>query len=109
MRHVIVTRIVVSLSVLFVAAVALFAWAATRPAAPPTVAPTASTGPTGADLFERNCAMCHDTAIADDYRAAADRAAAVAAFRDLLVDHFGPSPEGNALIVSRLMAENAPP
>ncbi len=104
MRHVIVTRIVVSLSVVFVLAVALFAWAATRPVAAPRAAPPAAAGPGGAELFERHCAMCHDTDIADGYRTAADRGSA-AAFRELLVDHYGPSPDGIALIVEHLMAE----
>lgn len=97
MRHVIVTRIVVLLSVVFVVAVALFAWAATRPVAAPRAAPQAA-GPSGAELFDRHCAMCHDTDIADRDRSAA-------AFRELLVDHYGPSPDGIALIVEHLMAE----
>lgn len=105
MRHVIVTRIVVLLSVVFVAAVALFAWAATRPVVAPRAAPQAAAGRGGAELFDRHCAMCHDTGIADDYRAAADRDRSAAAFRELLVDHYGPSPDGIALIVEHLMAE----
>ncbi|MCL4848640.1 MAG: hypothetical protein KJ066_19000 [Acidobacteria bacterium] len=104
MRHVIVTRIVVLLSVVFVVAVALFAWAATRPVAAPRAAPQAA-GPSGAELFDRHCAMCHDTDIADGYRTAADRDRSAAAFRELLVDHYGPSPDGIALIVEHLMAE----
>lgn len=93
MRHHIVTRIVVSLAAVCVLAVAIFAWGVTRPG-----------GPSGEDLFSRHCAMCHD---ADDvgiaYRKSEDRDAAAAKFREFLADHYGPSPEGIALIVSHLI------
>lgn len=99
-----VTRIVVSLAVLWVAAVALFAWSVTRPAAPRADAPAERADPTGAALFARHCAMCHEAEqIGVDYREAVDREAAVAAFREFLADHYGPSPDGNALIVSHVM------
>lgn len=104
MRHHIVTRIVVSLAVVCVLAVVLFAWGVTRPSGPSGAAPAESVGPTGEALFARHCAMCHD---ADEvgivYRKSEDREAAVAAFREFLADHYGPSPEGIALIVSHVM------
>jgi mono/diheme cytochrome c family protein len=108
MRHQIVTRIVVSLAALFVAAVALFAWSVTQPPAPTADLPAASAGPTGDALFSRHCAMCHEAGdIGLAYREAADREAAVAAFREFLVDHYGPSPNGIALIVSHVMELDA--
>lgn len=104
MRHHIVTRIVVSLAVVCVLAVAIFVWGVTRPVGPSGPAPVEPAGPTGEVLFSRHCAMCHD---ADDvgiaYRKSEDREAAVATFREFLADHYGPSPEGIALIVSHLM------
>ena len=104
MRHTIVTRIVVLLVVLWAAAVVIFAWGVTRPAPPPAAAPAERAGPTGEALFARHCAMCHDAGdIGIAYREAPDRDAAVAAFREFLVDHYGPSPEGIALIVSHVM------
>jgi mono/diheme cytochrome c family protein len=104
MRHHIVTRIVVSLVVLFVAAVALFAWGVTRPLAPRAEVLVEPAGPTGEVLFSRHCAMCHEAGeVGIGYREAADREAAVAAFRELLTDHYGPSPDGIARIVSYVM------
>jgi mono/diheme cytochrome c family protein len=101
MRHVIVNRIVVVFGAVLIAAVALFAWAATRPV--PPAAPE-QPGPTGADLFARHCAMCHDAEdVGASHRAAEDRDAAVEGFREFLADHYGPSPEGIALIVSHVM------
>jgi mono/diheme cytochrome c family protein len=101
MRHVIVNRIVVVFGAVLIAAVALFTWAATRPI--PQAAPQ-QTGPTGEDLFARHCAMCHDAEdVGASYRDAEDRDAAVEAFRGFLEDHYGPSPEGIALIVSHVM------
>lgn len=109
MRHHIVTRIVVSLVVLFVAAVALFAWRVTRPAAPPAEAAVEPAGPTGDVLFSRHCAMCHEAGeVGIAYREATDREAAVAEFREFLADHYGPSPDGIALIVSHLMEADVP-
>jgi hypothetical protein len=32
-----------------------------------------------------------------------DREAAIATFREFLADHYGPSPDGNAFIVSHVM------
>jgi mono/diheme cytochrome c family protein len=104
MRHHIVTRIVVSLVVLFVAAVALFAWGVTRPAAPRAEVLVEPPGPTGEVLFSRHCAMCHEAGeVGIGYREEADREAAVADFREFLADHYGPSPDGIALIVSYVM------
>jgi mono/diheme cytochrome c family protein len=109
MRHHIVTRIVVSMVVLSVAAIALFAWGVTRPVGPGVGTPSAGEGPTGEALFSRHCAMCHDAeATGLDYRAAPDREAAAAAFRAFLEDHYGPSPDGIALIVSHLMGAADP-
>jgi mono/diheme cytochrome c family protein len=104
MRHHIVTRIVVSLAVVCLLAVVLFAWGVTRPSSPSGPAGTEPVGPTGDALFARHCAMCHD---ADDvgiaYRKSEDREAAAATFREFLVDHYGPSPGAIALIVSHVM------
>jgi cytochrome c5 len=111
MRHVIVTRVVVLLAALFVGAVALFTWAATRPRAPESVEAVgteeAGERRSGAELFSRHCASCHDETIGASYRDAADRDAAAAAFREFLVDHYGPSPAGNVRIVRYLLEEDA--
>lgn len=110
MRHRIVTGIVFSLAGIFVAAVVIFASGMTRPVAPRTDGPAQMAGPTGEALFSRHCAMCHvaeDTGIS--YRDAADRDAAVAELRELLADHYGPSPEGIALIVSHVMTMRSTP
>jgi mono/diheme cytochrome c family protein len=104
MRHHIVTRIVISLVVLWTAAIVVFAWGTTRSASPPSGAPVAPAEPSGKDLFARHCAMCHDAAgVGSDWREAPDREAAAAAFRSFLVDHYGPSPEGIAAIVEYVM------
>lgn len=104
MRHHIVTRIVVSLVVLWVAAVALFAWSVTRPQTRGAEADGERAGPTGEALFARHCAMCHEAVeTGDAYRGAQDREAAAAAFREFLVDHYGPSPEAITLIVNHVM------
>ncbi|MDP1571988.1 MAG: hypothetical protein Q8L86_18475 [Vicinamibacterales bacterium] len=107
MRHVIVTRVTGGFVVLLLAAVLAFTWAARRPtAAPVLVAPAA---PSGEVLFQRHCAACHDPAdTAVGYRLADDHAAAAAELRGFLVDHYGPSPEGIALIVTHLL-EPPPP
>jgi cytochrome c5 len=105
MRHHIVTRIVVSLAVLCVAAVAVFTWGVTRPvpSRPGAAAPSAAE-PDGEALFLRHCAMCHEAAdTGRSFRDAADREAAIEEFRAFLDDHYGPSPEGIVLIVSHLM------
>jgi cytochrome c5 len=104
MRHKIVTRIVIALSALWAAAVVVFAWGTTRPLPEPSAAAVRE-GPSGEDLFARHCAMCHDAGdVGSAWRDAADRQAATAAFREFLVDHYGPSPEGNARIVDYVMA-----
>jgi mono/diheme cytochrome c family protein len=104
MRHHIVTRIVVSLVVLWAAAVVIFAWAVRQPVAPPADPGIVREGPGGADLFARHCAMCHEpTDIAVAYREAPDREASAAALREFLVDHYGPGPEGNARIADYLL------
>lgn len=104
MRHHIVTRIVVSLVVLWAAAVVIFAWGVTRPVPRRATPPAADAGPSGEALFARHCAMCHDPAATGlAYRDATDRDAASAAFREFLVDHYGPSPEGIAAIVEYVM------
>ena len=111
MRHVIVTRIALSLAALFAAAVVIFSWAATRTERDDTEAPAETTGPSGAELFARHCAMCHqgeEAEIAFDYRKAPDRDAAIAELRVLLVDHYGPSPEGISRIVDHLVSGDEP-
>jgi mono/diheme cytochrome c family protein len=107
MRHHIVTRIVVALVVLWAVAVVIFAWGVTRPGPAPATAPAvADAGPSGEALFSRHCAMCHEPAdVGHEWRDAADRDAADAAFREFLVDHYGPSPEGNRAIVSYVMEQ----
>jgi mono/diheme cytochrome c family protein len=104
MRHHIVTRIVVSLVVLWIAAVVVFAWAVRQPAVPPADPPVAREGPSGADLFARHCAMCHEPAdIGSAYREAPAREAAAAALAKFLADHYGPGPEGNARIAGYVL------
>lgn len=106
MRHHLVTRIVISLAVLWTAAIVVFAWGVTRPAAPVSEPPPTA-GPSGEALFARHCAMCHGDAagIGASYRAMTDRTAAAAEFRAFLVDHYGPSPEGSAAIVEFVMEQ----
>lgn len=105
MRHHIVTRIVRSLVGACVVAIVAFAWSVTRPGAPPPRDSAPVEGPTGAALFSRHCAMCHEaSATGLSFRDSAERETAVAEFREFLVDHYGPSPEGIALIVSHVMA-----
>jgi cytochrome c len=104
MRHHIVTRIVVSLVILWIAAVVVFAWAVRQPVVAPVEPAVEREGPTGEALFARHCAMCHDAAdIGRAYREAADRQAAAAALAEFLVDHYGPGPEGNARIADYLL------
>ncbi len=105
MRHHIVTRIVLSFVGACVVAIVAFAWGVTRPIAPSPRESAPVEGPTGAALFARHCAMCHEAAETGlAFRESADREAAVAEFREFLVDHYGPSPEGIGLIVSHVMA-----
>jgi mono/diheme cytochrome c family protein len=104
MRHHTVTRIVVSLVVLWAAAVVIFAWAVRQPAAPAADSGIAREGPGGEDLFARHCAMCHEPAdIAVAYREAPERESAARALAAFLVDHYGPGPEGNARIAEYLL------
>jgi mono/diheme cytochrome c family protein len=104
MRHHIVTRIVVSLVILWAAAVVIFAWAVRQPAAPPADPTVEREGPGGEELFARHCAMCHEPgAIGIAYREAPDREAAAAALAEFLADHYGPGPEGNARIADYLL------
>jgi len=104
MRHVIVTRVTGGFVVLLLAAVLAFTWTARRPTAAPVPG-----APSGEALFTRHCAACHDPAdTAVGYRLADDQAAAAAELRAFLVDHYGPSPEGIALIVTHLL-EPPPP
>jgi mono/diheme cytochrome c family protein len=110
MRHLIVDRIVWLLAAAWLGAVLLFGWAATRP--PPALPVSAelaervepAAGPSGETLFAQHCARCHglDEAAAG-LRDAPDREAEAAALREFLRRHYGPSPEGNALIVNHLL------
>jgi len=107
MRHLIVDRIVWLLAATWLGAVLLFGWAATRPLPPaPTMAEPFEPAPvpTGAALFGQHCARCHDLAeAAASLQQASDRDAEADALRVFLRRHYGPSPEGNALIVNHLL------
>jgi mono/diheme cytochrome c family protein len=104
MRHHIVTRIVVSLVVLWIAAVMVFAWAVRQPGGVPADPTVEGAGPTGEALFARHCAMCHEAAdTGSAFREAPDRGAAAAALGEFLVGHYGPGPDGNARIARYLL------
>jgi mono/diheme cytochrome c family protein len=107
MRHLIVDRIVWLLAAAWLGAVLLFGWAATRQ--PPDVPASAeraepAAGPTGEALFGQHCARCHTLAeAAAGLRESPDLEAEAAALREFLRRHYGPSAEGNALIVNHLV------
>jgi mono/diheme cytochrome c family protein len=81
MRHTAVTRVVLGLAALLVAAAVLFAWLAAPRAAD-------AAAPDGEALFRGACARCHTASeLALGLRRAGDRPAAVSRLLELLVDH----------------------
>jgi len=109
MTHVTVTRVVVALTGVFIAAALAFGWLANRGAREPEPAPvvseTAPVPPGGLALFERHCGMCHESAdLRDRIRAAPDREALRRQWLDFLSSHGDASEEEDRTIVEALMA-----
>lgn len=107
MRHVIVSRVSVLLTLLLLAAAVLFVQLVT-PARDSRRAQAAATPPSGSRLFEAHCASCHTL---DDLRApfADGSAARRLELERFLADHGDASRDDDRAIVEYVSGRLAPP
>lgn len=88
MRHVIVSRVSISMCMLFGACVLVFAWLVSTPAPAGPAAPAAAEGGEGEALFSTYCGRCHSVEeLAGTLREAPDRDALLAEWEVFLETH----------------------
>lgn len=109
MTHVTVTRVMLALTGVFLAAALAFGWLVNRgavePEPVPPVADAAPVLPDGLALFERHCGTCHTSAdLIDRIRSAPDREVLRKQWLEFLSSHGDASDDENEAIVEALMA-----
>lgn len=114
MTHVTVTRVMLALTGVFLAAALAFGWLVNRgavePDPVPPVAVTPPVLPDGLALFERHCGTYHASAdLIDRIRSAPDREVLRKQWLEFLSSHGDASDDENEAIVEALMAASPRP
>jgi hypothetical protein len=101
MHHRLVTRLSISLSMMFALAVGVFAWLVNAP-------PTDRSSVSGARLFELHCAACHTVGeIQQSIDVAPDRPARMRELEAFLEDHGAATPGDDHAILDYLAETRA--